>query len=91
MKEPLVQSVFEEWSAYGIQEAMDRANQLKDPSRLWALKGLLIAHNGLSDSEKRNIARRFGAEQIFIDLAAKAIADEQIENPHERWGQIERF
>lgn len=88
LREPLVQSVFEEWSMFSIQEATDRANQLEEPSRLFAITGILTAHNGLSDEEKRAIARDFGEERIFIELAAKALANEQIENPQKRWSQL---
>ena len=88
LKEPLVQSVFEEWSMIGIQEATDRASQLKKPSLLWALKGILTAHNGLPDAEKRYIARRFGEEGIFVDLTASALVSQTIEDPQERWIQL---
>lgn len=88
VRESLMQWVFEEWSVFGIQEAIDRAHQLEEPTRLSALKGILTAHIGLSDEEKRDIARSFGEERIFIELAAQAIAESQIENPFERWGQL---
>ena len=87
-RELLTVSLFEEWSIFGIDEAVAYATQLSQPDSNWALKGIWASHRDLSDHELRSIARKLGEEAALIDLRARAIVGKIVESPRELWFQL---
>ncbi len=86
----LVEAVFEEWSFHELDEALDHAEQLADPTYRWALQGILSARDDLEEGDRLAIARRFSEEQLLVDLNANALVDQEIENPKSAWNQLMR-
>lgn len=84
----LLQAVFEEWSIFGLDEAIDRGRNLDHPKSNQALKGILAARNDLSKEIQYAIARQFGDEGVLIELEAKRLIEGTVEDPKKVWNQL---
>ncbi len=84
----LIQAVFEEWSIFGLDEAIERGRNLDLPKSNQALKGILAARNDLSKEIQHAIARQFGDESVLVDLEARRLIEDTVENPKSVWNQL---
>lgn len=89
----MIDSVFREWSAESLDEAVAFATTLEDGDRTAALAGILAQRNRLPEVERRRIARQLGNERYAVNLIMQEKLSGPIENPEETWnglvGEIE--
>lgn len=84
----LIQAVFEEWSIFGLDEAIERGKNLDLPKSNQALKGILVARSDLSKEIRHAIARQFGDDSVLVDLEARRLIADTVENPKSVWNQL---
>lgn len=81
-------ALFEEWSIFGLNDAVNHAAQLASPQGKWAMEGIWSGRRDLPDEELHSIARRLGEENLLYDLTANSIVGEPVENPRKLWNQL---
>ncbi len=81
----LTRAVFQEWSMYGLDQAISHAKGLHEVHRQSALEGILDSRDDLPVQALRNLFGELNMEQAATDLFAAAMARDPIEDPDEAW------
>ena len=84
----LLRSVFVEWSALQLDDAVEAATTLSVHERNIALKAILETRDDLSDDELRSIAKQLNGEQTLLLLVSEAKASISIAKPMESWNLL---
>ncbi len=88
VRDPLTTAVFDEWSGEDLEEALAHASSLDEEDKRSALKGILLSRFNLSDSQRLNLVRQLGHEQVLVDSQALTMAGELVENPASAWSEF---
>lgn len=77
--------VFDEWSADDLDTAIEHAHGLRQDDQRSAVKGILSSASELSDTDRVELARQLGYEEMVVDELTLRIAGEPIEDPLAAW------
>lgn len=86
----LIDSIFKEWSAHSLDEAVEFASSLDDEEKSIALGGILAERTDLSDEKRRQVAQQLGDEGYAINLIMQEKLSKPIANPEKTWDEITR-
>ncbi|MCY3884331.1 MAG: hypothetical protein OXG24_05375 [Gammaproteobacteria bacterium] len=86
----LIDSIFKEWSAHSLEEAVEFAGSLEDEEKSFALWGILAERTDLSDEKRREVAHQLGDEGYAINLIIQEKLSKPIANPEKTWDEITR-
>ncbi len=81
----LLTGVFQEWSLANLDNAIASALTLDKPSAHQVLRAILHTRSDLSDSVRREIAKKLGREETAIELITAQTAESHIDRPQEAW------
>lgn len=81
-------AVFDEWSGEDLEEAIAHAISLEEEDKRNALKGVLLAKSDLSNSQRNDVVRKLGHEQVLVDSQALSLAGEPVEDPARAWSDF---
>lgn len=81
----LTRAVFQEWSMYGLDQAISHAKGLHEVHRQSALEGIFDSRDDLPEQALRNLVGELNMQQAAIDLFAASMARDSIEHPDEAW------
>ena len=84
-QQPLIRSIFQEWSLANLEQAIEQAKQLAGTNRLSALDGILMSTEHLSQEERRAIARKLGNEWLALEEIELEKGLELFEDPEREW------
>lgn len=84
----LLTGVFQEWSLANLDDASSSALTLDKPSAHQALQAILHTRNDLSDSVRREIAKKLGRDEFAIGLITAQLTDSHIDRPQEAWNAL---
>ena len=81
-------AIFDEWSSEDVEEAITHASSLEEEDKRNALRGVLLARFDLSNTQRNNVVRQLGHEQVLIDSQALSLAGEPVEDPARAWSEF---
>ncbi len=84
----LISSVFLEWAASELDNAVKHAQSLDRLDRREAVRGILAARDDFTVEQSRSLARKLGDEQLAIDVIARRQTIDFIRNPEESWRNV---
>lgn len=84
-QQPLIRSIFQEWSLANLEQTIEQAKQLAGTNRLSALDGILMSTEHLSQKERRAIARELGNEWRALEEIELENGLELFEDPEREW------
>ena len=87
-QQPLIQTIFQEWSLANLDPAIEQATQLDHTNKLSALEGILISTEHLTQAERRAIARRLGNEWLALEKIELEKGLELFEDPEREWNDF---
>lgn len=83
--DPLLKSVFSQWSITQLDEAIEAATTFSDSRRRVALEAILETRDDVSASERLSIAKRLDGEETLLKLVSDHEASQNIAEPSESW------
>ncbi len=86
----LIESVFKEWSAHSLEDAVEFAGSLEDEEKSIALRGILAERTDLTDEKRRQVAQQLDDEGYAIHLIIQEKLSKPIVNPEKTWDEITR-
>lgn len=81
-------AIFDEWSGVDLEEAIAHASSFAEKDKRNALKGILLARFDLSSSQRNDVVRQLGHEQVLIDSQVLSLAGEPVEDPARAWSDF---
>ena len=87
-QQPLIQTIFQEWSLANLDPAIEQATQLDNKNKLSALNGILMSMEHLTLEERRAIARRLGNEWVAVEKIELEKGLELFEDPEREWNHF---
>lgn len=84
VRNPLTNIVFQVWSVRNLDGAAEHASKLNEEDQRIALEGIL-SNVRLSRSQRLQVARQLGNEQVVRDEEIMSFAGEPIANPKTAW------
>ena len=87
-RDPLLITLFQEWSLEDLDRAVNHAQSLDESSKRLALRGILLARDDLNHDSRREIARKLSNEMIVFDVEAQSRVHEAITNPEKIWNEL---
>lgn len=82
----LLAAVFYEWSHSDFVSAANEASQLPAPKRTLVLKEILRARDDLPESNRLDLARSFGSEDLVLEIATETEVSRLVdEDPQLAW------
>lgn len=86
--QPLLATVFGEWSNQDLDGALAHAKSLTESERLAALDGILTSRSDLSDSLQQQIARQLGHEQFAMQSQSSETVSSSGGDPRQAWNAL---
>ncbi|MXW53927.1 MAG: hypothetical protein F4X44_08295 [Gammaproteobacteria bacterium] len=81
----LVRFMFQDWAQRHMEDAISRAKALVGTTREAALSGMLSSYSELSVSQKEEIARELGREDLVNDIAEWQQVSDIQRDPEQAW------
>ncbi len=85
---PLIDIVFQEWSANDLNSSIEFAKSIRGTSQTAALEGILRSRIDLTDAARRDIAIQLSNEQVILDQWAAQKLQDEFENPSSEWSDF---
>lgn len=87
-QDPLLHSLFEEWSSTSLEHALAQAESLRGSQRETALRAILHSRDDLTEGERLQLAKQLGNEDLAKTLIANEKILEHTGSPSEKWKYI---
>lgn len=84
----LVQTVFYEWANVNLNSSVQRATDLTQELRVFALAGILEAQDSLTLDEHKAIASELGNESYATTFHLRKFLEVPTDNPEETWHKV---
>lgn len=88
IRKTMMYVLFGEWSVSDLKLAVEHASGLDSMDRRNALEGVLDSRTDLSDSDRLDVARTLGHDQVFLDTEALRLARTSIGDPQAAWEEF---
>ena len=83
--DPLLKSVFSQWSITQLEDAIEAAITLSGSRRSVVLEAILETRDDLSNIERRAIAIQLESEETYLKLESDTLASQSIADPQDSW------
>lgn len=84
----IIRSIFNEWAASNLEEAISFASTLEGRSKLRAADGILRATSDLSKEHRIQIARRLDSESLAMDWITRERLRTVHADPEQAWSDL---
>lgn len=84
-QDPLLHSLFEEWSSTSLENALAQAESLRGSQRETALRAILHSRDDLAEDQRLQLAKQLGNENLAKTLIANQKIFEHTGSPSEKW------
>ncbi len=86
----LLKAVFHEWSVTNLDQSVEHAQSLDAGAKDAALESILMSREDLSTERRRELARRFGAEWVAIEVIERTQGATPLQHPKGEWSSLAR-